>query len=83
MYPGRLADSSSLWIFFVEFSLPLLIDLFSDQPLVYRATAGGFIIYPVGEDGIDNGGGAKPDETEGKCRFEVQYWEATQHHPKD
>lgn len=55
---------------------PLLIDLFSDQPLVYRATAGGFIIYPVGEDRIDNGGGMKPDETEGTCRFEVQYPES-------
>lgn len=68
----------------VEESLrPMLVDLFSDQPLVYRATAGGFIIYPVGEDDIDNGGGAKPDETEGKCRFEVQYSTSTDRLPKD
>jgi hypothetical protein len=52
---------------------PILIDLFSDQPLVYRVTTTGFIIYSVGDDGIDNGGGMKPDETEGKCNFVVQY----------
>ena len=62
---------------------PMLVDLFSGQPLVYRATAAGFIIYPVDEDGIDNGGGVKPDETEGKCRFEVQYPESAERLPKD
>jgi len=68
---GELPDSLDA---VVDESLrPLLVDLFSNKPLVYRTAAGGFTIYPVGEDGIDNGGGLKPDETEAGCRFEVRY----------
>ena len=52
---------------------PVPVDLFSGNALVYRLTADGFAIYPVGQDGIDNGGGMEPDATEGACKFEVKY----------
>lgn len=34
----------------------LPIDIYSQQPLVYRTTADGFVLYSVGHDRVDNGG---------------------------
>jgi hypothetical protein len=34
----------------------LNIDPFSDAPFIYRVEPGGFVLYSVGVDGIDNGG---------------------------
>ena len=31
-------------------------DLFSGKPLIYRRDGNGFIVYSVGEDGVDDGG---------------------------
>ncbi len=47
--------------------------LFSDQPLVYRVLDDGFTIYPVGENGVDDGGERKPDRLEGGSAFRVRY----------
>jgi hypothetical protein len=48
-------------------------DLLSGKPLVYRVLADGFVIYPVGMNGIDDGGGLTPDNWENFCNFEVHY----------
>ena len=49
------------------------VDLFSGKPLVYKVLPDGFVIYPVGENGIDDGGSMKPDYIENVCNFEVHY----------
>jgi hypothetical protein len=46
-------------------------DLFARRPLVYRVLSDGFVIYPVGDNGIDDGGGEQPDLQEHATRFEV------------
>ena len=51
----------------------LPVDLLSGKPLVYRQLSVGFMIYPVGENGIDDGAGLKPDMWEYLCNFEVRY----------
>lgn len=51
----------------------LPVDLLSGKPLVYRRLPVGFMIYPVGENGIDDGAGLKPDPWEYLCNFEVRY----------
>ena len=40
-----------------------LLDPFTGKPLIYRATASGFTVYSVGENGIDDGG-AKSDKAD-------------------
>jgi hypothetical protein len=51
----------------------LPVDLLSGKPLIYRVLPTGFTIYPVGENGIDDGAGVKPDVWEYSCNFEVRY----------
>jgi hypothetical protein len=48
-------------------------DVFTGKPHVYRTTATGFIIYSVGPNGIDDGGGQTPDMLEYHSGFEVSY----------
>jgi hypothetical protein len=49
------------------------VDLHSGKPLIYKVFPDGFTIYPVGSDGVDNGGGMKPDHEEFNGGFEVHY----------
>ena len=47
------------------------IDLMDGQPLRYRLQPQGtFLLYSVGEDGVDNGGDSTPDPTPGKSADE-------------
>jgi hypothetical protein len=48
------------------------VDVYSGKPLVFKTEAGGFVIYPVGDDGVDGGGG-ESDQQERFGRFEVKY----------
>ncbi len=41
---------------------PARNDPFTDEPLHYRKTANGFVLYSVGEDREDNGGSEKMTE---------------------
>ncbi len=47
-------------------------DVWSGKPLVFRVLADGFTIYPVGENGVDDGGGESPDRQEHSATFRVQ-----------
>jgi hypothetical protein len=49
------------------------VDLYTSKPLVYKLLPDGFTIYPVGSDGIDNGGGMQPDNQEFYGGFDVHY----------
>lgn len=40
----------------LKLSAETLTDPFNDQPLVYRPQPGGYLLYSVGRDGLDNGG---------------------------
>jgi hypothetical protein len=48
-------------------------DLLSTRPLVYRLVPDGFVIYSVGENHSDDGGGEQPDEQEHRSKFEVKF----------
>ncbi|MBI1370571.1 MAG: hypothetical protein GC162_18190 [Planctomycetes bacterium] len=39
-----------------EFLPQALMDPFTGKPLIYKTTANGYVVYSVGEDGVDNGG---------------------------
>jgi hypothetical protein len=52
-------------------------DLFAGKPHVYRITSDGFVIYSVGPNGVDDGGGEKPDMLEFHANFDVQYPSST------
>ena len=47
--------------------------LFSGKPLIYKIFPDGFVIYPVGDNGIDDGGGMQPDRIEFLSNLEVRY----------
>ncbi len=43
---------------------------YSNQPVVYRTTPTGFVIYGLGTNGIDDGGGGDQDESDGLVELE-------------
>ncbi len=52
--------------------LPKLpVCLYSNKPLVYKKRSDGFAVYCLGDNGVDDGGGRKPDEQEGGSVFDV------------
>ncbi len=58
-YPERLTDLAPTY-------LPQVPkDLFSDQPLIYRRTAQGYLLYSVGPNGQDDGGQSFADDPPG------------------
>jgi hypothetical protein len=46
-------------------------DLYSGKPPIFRALPDGFVVYSVGDNGSDDGGGEQPDQQEHETRFEV------------
>jgi hypothetical protein len=49
------------------------VDLYVAKPHIYRVLPDGFVIYSVGPNGIDDGGGQTPDQLEFYSSFEVHY----------
>ena len=49
-YPEKLDDLTPDYVK----SVPP--DPFTDQPLIYRVTADGYLLYSVGRNGVDDGG---------------------------
>src|SRR5262249_36827957 len=49
------------------------VDLYAGKPHVYRLLPGGFVVYSVGPNGIDEGGGQQPDAIELFTSFDVHY----------
>ncbi len=50
-YPERLADLTP------KYAAALPNDLFSGRPLIYRPSENGYLLYSVGINGVDEGGG--------------------------
>ena len=58
-YPATLDDLAPKY-------LPVVpTDLFSGKPLIYRPTEGGYLLYSVGVNGVDEGGRWTDDDRKG------------------
>jgi hypothetical protein len=58
-YPEKLGELSPKYL------VKIPGDLFSGKPLIYRLEGTGFLLYSVGENGIDDGGRGYEDEPRG------------------